>query len=153
MTSTNPATPPSHAILLVDDNVHGMVARRRVLLDLGYQVQTATSGEEALKLITEGSCKFDVIVTDFRMFSMDGIELIAHVRTICPGTRTVLLSALVEPWGMTEESTGADAVIAKSAGEIGQLTRIVQRFLAKPVKKKPAASVKRAAAVNVVENG
>ncbi len=153
MTSSDPVQPIAHAILLVDDNAHGMVARRRVLMDLGYQVHTACSGEEAVKIISSENRKFDVVVTDYRMVSMTGIELIERIRTISPQTKTVLLSALVEPWGMTEESTGADAVIAKSSAEIGQLTRAMHGFLHAPGKKKPAASQKRVSGPAVVKNG
>lgn len=135
-------TPESsaQAILLVDDNPHGLVARRRVLIDLGYHVATALSAEAALDLIENEGQHFDVIVTDFRMVAMDGVQLIARIRQICPKTKTVLLSGFVEPLGMTEESTGADAVISKSAGEVGQLTRTVKSLLARRAVRKPSAS-------------
>ncbi len=148
-----PSETTAHAILLVDDNAHGMVARRRVLIDLGYRVVTACSAQEALNIIAEQDVKFDVVVTDYRMPSMTGVELISQLKLVSPGTRTVLLSALVEPWGMTEESTGADAVMQKSAGEVNQLTRTVQVLLTKRVAKKPPASAKRLAANAVVKNG
>ena len=135
----------AHAILLVDDNVHGMVARRRVLLDLGYKVQTASSAEEALALISAGGTTFDVLVTDFKMHAMNGIELIQRVKALSPGTRNILLSGFVEPLGLTEETTGADAVLSKCAGEVGFLTRTVTRLLA--VSKKPPASQRRTAAM------
>lgn len=130
-----------------------MVARRRVLLDLGYQVWTACSAQEALNIIAGQTAWFDVVVTDYKMPSMNGVELIAQLKVISPTTRTVLLSALVEPWGMTEASTGADAVVQKSSVEVNQLTRTVQGLLNQRVVKKPAASVKRARANSVVKNG
>lgn len=137
-----------HSILLVDDNAQGMRARRRVLAELGFEVQTAFSAEEATQALE--SRQFDVLVTDYRMGQMNGMELIAHVKQIHPATRTVLLSAFVDTWGMTAESTGADMVIMKSATETGQLTRVVQSFF---LKKKPIASVKRMTRMNVVKNG
>jgi CheY-like chemotaxis protein len=150
MTSADPLKTPAHAILLVDDNAHGMVARRRVLLDLGYQVKTACSAQEALAIIAEG-VRIDVLVTDYKMPCMTGIELITELKTISPHTRTILLSALIEPWGMTEDSTGADAVMQKSSTEANQLTRTVQGLLQKRVEKKPAAS-QRARLRAVVKN-
>lgn len=148
-----PSEPTAHAILLVDDNAHGMVARRRVLTDLGYRVVTACSAQEALQIVAENEVKFDVVVTDYKMPSMTGVELIAELKRVSPQTRTVLLSALIEPWGMTEESTGADAVMQKSSGEMNQLTRTVQVLLTKRVSKKPPESIKRAKANSVVKNG
>ena len=71
---------------------------------------------------------------------MDGIELIKHIRKAQSGTRIILLSGFVEPLGLTEQSTGADVVIVKSAGEVGQLTRSVKRLLSQSPARKPAAS-------------
>lgn len=151
MTSADSLKTPAHAILLVDDNAHGMVARRRVLMDLGYQVRTACSAQEALAIIAEQGVRIDVLVTDYKMPTMTGVELIAELKIRSPHTRTVLLSALIEPWGMTEDSTGADAVMQKSAVEVNQLTRTVQGLLQKRVEKKPVAS-QRAKLRTVVKN-
>jgi len=136
------AAPPERIpeILLVDDNRQGLIARKSLLRELGYSISTATSGEEALELFCRQ--KFDVVVTDFKMPGMDGIALIRRIRGLEPDARIILLSGFVEPLGLSEESTGADAVIAKSAGEVGRLTRSVKRLLSR---KKPPASVQAAA--------
>jgi CheY-like chemotaxis protein len=127
-------------ILLVDDNRQGLIARKSLLQELGYNISTATSGDEALELFAKQN--FDVVVTDYKMPRMDGIELIRRVRSAQPGARIILLSGFVEPLGLTEESTGADVVIVKSAGEVGQLTRSVKRMLSQPPARKPAGSAK-----------
>ena len=134
------ALPPAKTpeILLVDDNRQGLIARKSLLQELGYNISTATSGDEALELFSKQN--FDVVVTDFKMPRMDGIELIKRIRSGHAGTRIILLSGFVEPLGLTEESTGADVVIVKSAGEVGQLTRSVKRLLSQPPARKPAGS-------------
>jgi CheY-like chemotaxis protein len=134
------AAPPEKTpeILLVDDNRQGLIARKSLLQELGYVIRTATGGEEALELFSRQ--KFDVVVTDFKMPSMDGIELIQRIRDIEPNARIILLSGFVEPLGLCEESTGADVVISKSAGEVGYLTRSVKRLLNRPPARKPPAS-------------
>jgi CheY-like chemotaxis protein len=134
------AAPPEKTpeILLVDDNRQGLIARKSLLQELGYIIRTATGGEEALELFSRQ--KFDVVVTDFKMPSMDGIELIQRIRDIEPNARIILLSGFVEPLGLCEESTGADVVISKSAGEVGYLTRSVKRLLNRPPARKPPAS-------------
>jgi CheY-like chemotaxis protein len=131
-----PAKPPE--ILLVDDNRQGLIARKSVLQELGYHISTATSGDEALELFSKQN--FDVVVTDFKMPRMDGVELIRRIRSAQAGARIILLSGFVEPLGLTEQSTGADVVIVKSAGEVGQLTRSVKRLLSQPPARKPAGS-------------
>jgi CheY-like chemotaxis protein len=76
---------------------------------------------------------------------MDGVELIKRIRSAQTGARIILLSGFVEPLGLTEQSTGADVVIVKSAGEVGQLTRSVKRLLSQPPARKPASSAEAVA--------
>jgi CheY-like chemotaxis protein len=128
---------PSHPnILLVDDNRDGLLVRRTLLEELGYAVSIALNGEEGLKLFE--SANFDVVVTDYRMPRMNGAELIQRIRKLNPHARIILLSGFVEPLGLTEENTGADAVIAKSSNEPAHLTRWVKRLLNRAVRKPPA---------------
>lgn len=75
---------------------------------------------------------FDLVVTDFRMPEMNGTELIRRIRATHPRMRFIMLSGFVEPLGLTEQTTGADVVIAKSAGEVNILVRAVGRLLRKP---------------------
>lgn len=128
-------------ILLVDDNVHGLIARRKVLEEQGYQIRTAVSAEEALEIFPRQ--RFDLVVTDFKMLAMTGVELIARIRAINPSLPLILLSGFVEPLGMTEDSTGADAVISKTAGEVAHLVRTVKRLLTRGVRKPPQKEVRQ----------
>jgi CheY-like chemotaxis protein len=127
-------------ILLVDDNNHGLIARRAVLEELGYTIFTAENGEEALELYANQ--KFDLVVTDFRMPKMNGVELIQKIRMSDAEARIIMLSGFVEPLGLDEHSTGADVVISKSSGEVANLLRSVSRLLARRVARKPPASQK-----------
>ncbi|MDQ6666432.1 MAG: response regulator [Acidobacteriota bacterium] len=128
-------------ILLVDDNVHGMIARRNVLEEQGYRIETASSAEEALQVFPLHP--FNLMVTDFKMPGIDGVELISRLRALHVEVPFILLSGFVEPLGMTEESTGADAVLSKSAGEAGHLVRTVQRLLSRGARKPPKAEKRR----------
>jgi len=125
-------------ILLVDDNVHGLVARRTILQELGYVIHTGASGAEALELLNLH--KVDLVITDFRMPNMDGVELITRIRQLHGDMPIILLSGFVEPLGLTERSTGADVVLSKSAGEVGFLIRSVRRLLNRPPPRKPLES-------------
>jgi CheY-like chemotaxis protein len=131
-------------ILLVDDNRDGLLVRKSLLEELGYRVQLAQNGEEGLKLYETSD--FDVVVTDFRMPRMDGVELIGKIRKRNPNARIILLSGFVEPLGLTEENTGADAVIAKSSNEPAYLVRWVKRLLNRATDRKPPTTQKGPAA-------
>ena len=131
-------------LLLVDDNQNGLAARKSFLQEQGYAITTATNGDEALEAVSKG--KFDLMVTDFRMPKMNGIELIGRVRALQPQLSIILLSGLAGPLGLDETSTGADAVISKGAHEIAYLQRSVARLLARKVVRKPPVSQKNSEA-------
>jgi CheY-like chemotaxis protein len=132
--------PAEANVLLVDDNRDGLLVRRALLEEQGFQVEMAHNGEEGLKLFELSS--FDVVVTDYRMPRMNGTELIGHLRKRNPRVRIVLLSSLVEPLGLTEENTGADAVIAKNSKEPVHLLRSVRRLASGPMRKPPRSQAR-----------
>lgn len=129
-------------ILLVDDNRHGLLARRAILEELGYQLTVCSDPSEALQ--TFSAAPLDLVITDYRMPQMTGVELIAKLREVNAAVPVILISGFVDTLGLTEESTGADAVIQKSANEVPQLLRAVARVLRrKNSPKKPAGSAGR----------
>ena len=132
---TSPSPAANSRILLVDDNANGLSARKSVLEELGHRIVTASSGAEALEQFSRA--KFDLVVTDYKMPRMDGIELIARLRKQAPELLVILISGFVDALGLNEESTGADVVIQKSANEVSHLVRSVNRLLRR---KKPNAS-------------
>lgn len=124
-------------ILLVDDNARGLTARKMILVDHGYGVETALSGEEAWELFQEH--QFDVVVTDLRMGGIDGMELIRRIRATDVPTRIILLSGFIDCLGLTVESSGADELINKSNKEVPELLRAVRRLAARPRRRKASS--------------
>ena len=127
-------------ILLVDDSRDGLLVRKSLLEEQGYRVQLASNGEEGLKHYQSNN--YDVVVTDYRMPHMNGVELIGRIRTYNASARIILLSGFVEPLGLTEANTGADAVIGKTSNEPVVLLRWVKRLLNRAASRKPPASQK-----------
>jgi CheY-like chemotaxis protein len=125
-------------ILLVDDSKLGLLARKAVLEEQGHRITTAPEGVEALEQFTRD--RFDLIITDYRMPRMNGLELIRKVRELDSNVPIILISGYAEALGLTEANTGADAVIPKSSHEVQQLVRWVNRLLRRPAPKKPMAS-------------
>lgn len=138
--ANSPSQNPCGRILLVDDNSMGMAARRSVLEELGHQVLTSGTASEALELC--GKHSFDVVVTDYKMPKMNGVELIARLRKLHPATAVILISGFTDTLGLDEASTGADIVLQKSNNEVPQLIRAVNRLLRKQQQpaKKPTGS-------------
>jgi CheY-like chemotaxis protein len=66
-------------ILLVDDDALVRMGTAELLADLGHGVTEAGSGEQALEHLREAA--FDVVITDFAMPRMNGLDLAKNIRT------------------------------------------------------------------------
>jgi CheY-like chemotaxis protein len=138
MASASSRTNPGR-ILIVDDNSMGLLARRSVLEELGHEVFTSPAPHDALELC--GKHRFDIVITDYKMPKMNGVEFISRLRKLHDSIAVILLSGFTDALGLTEETTGADIVLQKSANEVNHLIRAVNRLQRKaPAKKKPAVS-------------
>lgn len=98
-------------ILLVDDNSLGLAARRSVLEELGHKVVTCSVPHDALELC--GKQRFDVVVTDYKMPKMNGLEFIGRLKKQHPQIAVILISGFTDTLGLNEANTGADVVMQK----------------------------------------
>jgi len=143
MTRSQPTGDPKR-ILIVDDNKMGLSARRSVLEAVGHKIATASSGPEALELFDGGG--FDLVVTDYKMPKMTGVELIVELRERSPALPIIMISGFADTLGLNESNTKADAVLQKSSSEVTQLVRAVAKLLNRPARK-PAGTSKGNAVV------
>jgi DNA-binding NtrC family response regulator len=79
-------------ILIVEDDVSHRAAMEKVLQLHGYETCSCGSGEHAVQKIREES--FDILITDFQMRGMDGLELIREARRVKPEISAVLVTGL-----------------------------------------------------------
>ena len=104
----------SKRIVVADDEAHILRVMSMKLTNAGYEVMTAVDGEEALELC--GREKPDLLITDFQMPVMSGLELCKQLRS---DRRTrnipaIMLTARgfdIEPSDMV--AAGITAVLAK----------------------------------------
>lgn len=140
MTNSSSSANPCGRILIVDDNSLGLSARRSVLEELGHKVVTSTTPHDALELF--GKQRFDIVVTDYKMPKMNGVEFISRMRKQQPTIGVILISGFTDTLGLSESNTGADVVLQKSSNEVSHLIRAVNRLLRKknqPSKKPPSS--------------
>jgi CheY-like chemotaxis protein len=80
-------------ILVVDDDRLIVSLLEAGLQELGgkYAVTTAFSAQEALTRL--GQEMFALVMTDYQMPDMNGVELMEQIRNLMPETRLVLMSA------------------------------------------------------------
>jgi DNA-binding NtrC family response regulator len=116
----------SHKIMVIDDEkIVGDMAKLSLEQE-GYIVETFLNAEPALKRLKEE--KFDVVVTDYKMKGIDGMEVLKTVKNLYPATQVIMITAFAN----------LDAAIEA-------LRRDVHDFFPKPVMiKELKASIKRA---------
>jgi len=84
-------TPRTPHLLIVDDELHVRESLSHWFIEDGYEVNTASSGKEALALL--GRQHFDVVITDIRMPGMDGLELQKRIHEVDPEVAIILVTA------------------------------------------------------------
>ena len=113
-------------VLLVDDDALARKVCGRLLAAL-FDVTKVESGEVALATLS--GTRFDVVLTDYRMPSMTGVELLEQIRVLAPRMRRVLMSA--------EAVFGLDGYLASG---------LAHAFLGKPFDRPGAAAALSVAA-------
>lgn len=103
-------------VLLVDDEPSLLEVGKRRLERLGYRVRTSASPEHALALFEDVAFSPALLVTDYSMPGMSGVELATRVTSARRGIPVILLTGFID--------TIADGVLA-SAG--------IQQVVRKPI--------------------
>ncbi|QRK07275.1 sigma-54-dependent Fis family transcriptional regulator [Archangium violaceum] len=80
------------AVLVVDDEEQVRTFLAELLSSSGYQVRCASSGSQALEMLSGGS--FDVVLLDVMMPEMSGLEVLRRYRASGGGAPVIVLSAL-----------------------------------------------------------
>ena len=99
-------------ILLVDDHRNTLKIMGMVVSGLGYNVKTASDGAEALGLFKEGG--IDLVITDYKMPGMNGLELLKELKRHDQRVQVVIATAYGKLLDMEMlEKAGAMAVLNK----------------------------------------
>ena len=98
-------------ILIVDDEDATRNLCRDVATDSGHNTRTASTTEEALRILEEQP--IDIVITDLRVPQMGGIELLKRIRDSHPQTSVIVL---------TQYGTIETAVEAMRLGAVDYLT-------------------------------
>lgn len=82
------------SVLVVDDEWRILSALRRTLRSEGYEVLTAETVEEALRVLDERCV--DIVLSDHKMPGMTGVQLLAEVARRCPSAARMLITGWTE---------------------------------------------------------
>ncbi len=118
-------------ILLVEDD---LVTAHSLCLALsvdGHTVDIATDGEQALTLFE--TTNHDVVITDFNLPNMDGLDLAAAIKQRAPSRPVILITAyssMVQ--GPLGEVSNVDFLLSKPVS-VSQLQQALRKLFAVPV--------------------
>jgi PAS domain S-box-containing protein len=119
----------SGAILLIDDEKMILDVGIELLEELGYTVQSAMSGQEAIDIFQKDRGKFDLVIMDMIMPEMGGGETFDRLKKIDPDVKVLLSSG----YSINGQATkilrrGCDGFIQKPFN-MNQLAEKVQKIL------------------------
>jgi DNA-binding NtrC family response regulator len=82
----------SQSIMLIDDDANSLYALSEILRTSGYHVSAFDSPLAALRALEEG-LPIDLVITDFQMPQMNGIELTEKLSRLRPSIKIIMLTA------------------------------------------------------------
>ena len=120
----------SGRILLVDDDATVRDVATRMLTQLGYEVECAADGVDAVERVSSDPDRFELVILDGNMPGMQGRDAAVQIKQIAPALRLLLATGYLEP-GDSERLAmyGFSAAIAKPYS-MSDLSRVVAQQLA-----------------------
>ena len=118
-------------MLVIEDNPDLRSLLEHTLAAEGFEVETASNGTEALRLLH--NCPVEIVVTDIFMPDKDGIEVISELKQSHPGMTIIAMSGGPRGHGQVNYLTvarqvGADGVLGKPFTP-SQLVDLLQRLV------------------------
>jgi signal transduction histidine kinase len=98
-------------ILLVDDHAEVRGTTASVLEDLGHTITQAVNGMEAIRLLEECDCAFDLLITDYAMPQISGTGVIAKARELCPGVPALIMTGYAESSVIADRPEGVEILL------------------------------------------
>ena len=118
-TVTPKPLPATKHVLVVEDDLTNQMIVCGMLHNAGYRTSTATDGQQALQALSEHV--YDVVLTDWQMPGMDGLELTRLLRAGVAGRYATLVPVI----GLTANAFTEDRAACLAAGMNDYLTKPV----------------------------
>lgn len=102
-------------VLVAEDDPGLRELVTEVLTVWGHSVHAVGDGEEAARHLDKHASETELVVTDFQMPRMNGIELTRRVKKVAPGIKVIVMSGFSDLGILMEmvDAAGADAFIKK----------------------------------------
>ncbi len=126
---TSFSTNNSECILLVDDDPAVCQHTEHVLKRLGYHVTTANSAEDALALVTNGGPTFQLLITDYSMPGMSGLELTKQIALRSINLPVILMSGFLNEDAFRSIPEGLNPLFIQKPFAIHDLASSIRKAL------------------------
>jgi len=115
----------SKKILVVDDDHIIRTIVSQMLSRLGYDVWSAADAREGLGIFLQN--RFDIVLSDFEMPGMDGVDLAHSIKQRSPSTPVVIMTGARTENIFSRSSTAVDVVVSKpfTMAELNETIRTV----------------------------
>ena len=116
-------------IYVVDDEPMLLELAAMILEPLGYAIEIFRSGESAVESFASARRRPALVITDFAMHVMTGLDVIEACRRIQPGQKVLLVSGTVDETAYANSTVKPDRFLAKPY-QAKQLVDMVKSALA-----------------------
>lgn len=136
----------SKKILIIDDDMDLCALLGRFLTKNGYEVDMAYSGSKGIARFKEG--RFDLVICDYRLGDMEGIDVLASLRTENPGVKVLMIT------GYSDIKTAVEVIKLGAFDYIvkplipDEVLSVVDKAIRQPVSATPAAQAGPTATVD-----
>lgn len=113
-------------VLVAEDDPGMRELVTELLTVWGHSVHSVVDGEEAARHLDKHASETELVVTDFQMPRMNGIELARRIKKVTPDIKVIVMSGFSDHGILMEmvDAAGADAFIKKPF-EIEELQKAI----------------------------
>lgn len=117
-------------VLYVDDDEVMVVMVERLLQRAGFDVVCERDAAAALARARDAALPFDVVVTDFNMPGMSGLEVAAAMRDMAPGVPVIITTGFVSDALRQQASAAGVSALLMKERTLEELTALIRDVLA-----------------------
>ena len=117
--------PPKRVLVVEDEPLVGITIQKALLVD-GHMVEIAPDGAQALSMF--GAGQYDIVITDFQLGQMDGLEVAAGVKNLSPAKPVILITAYADKLNSNMGKVSNVDLVLNKPFSVGQLLEALSKI-------------------------
>jgi two-component system cell cycle sensor histidine kinase/response regulator CckA len=131
--SINASSPPkvlmSQRVMYIDDEAALVQVFTRMLQRLGHAAEGFTDADAAIQAFRADPARFDLVVTDYSMLGMSGLEVARELRVVRPDVCIILVSGYLDDALVASSREAGIHHVVYKANTVKELCESVHRLL------------------------